>query len=316
MIGTSPARCGPRSGTVATSRPPGVRTRATLDSTDGSGVSICSAIEHATTSTLPSASGSAVAEPRISQPAPRRRQFRGRHVDPHVLAAGQHGQQRRAATRQIQHHPALGCRGRQPVVGVPAARAGPVQHQLGDTRAIGVETRHIVRPVRSSHPANLTRPTPGSDNVRAGDRSRPSIGRRAGQGEDPRRGTATPAPPTDHRTGPTRPPRHPTTRSTRRRPPRIPTCCLTCADRVFGAHNATRRWPVPRRRHRPGQSGRDQGARCWSTCSPACSTRRRPPNGNDGETIACVPQQEADPRHGIAALTCGNRWKSTTTACV
>jgi putative transposase len=48
----------------------------------------------------------------------------------------------------------------------------------------------------------------------------------------PRRGTPTPAPPTDHRTGPTRPTRHPTTRPTRRHPPRIPTRRLSCPDDI------------------------------------------------------------------------------------
>jgi putative transposase len=43
--------------------------------------------------------------------------------------------------------------------------------------------------------------------------------------------------PTDHRTGPTRPPRHPTTRSTRRHPPRIPTRRLNCADDIFGTYS-------------------------------------------------------------------------------
>lgn len=46
------------------------------------------------------------------------------------------------------------------------------------------------------------------------------------------RSAPTPAAPTDHRTGPTRPPRHPTTRSTRRHPPRVPTRRLSCTDQV------------------------------------------------------------------------------------
>jgi putative transposase len=42
--------------------------------------------------------------------------------------------------------------------------------------------------------------------------------------------------PTDHRIRPTRPPHHPTTRSTRRHPPRVPPCRLTSTDRIFGTY--------------------------------------------------------------------------------
>jgi putative transposase len=48
----------------------------------------------------------------------------------------------------------------------------------------------------------------------------------------------TPAPPADRQTCPTRPPRHPTTRPTRRHPPRIPTRRLTCTDDIFGTCSA------------------------------------------------------------------------------
>jgi hypothetical protein len=60
-------------GTVATRRPPGTSTRCVSVSTAGSGVGTCSAIEQVTTSTLASATGSAVASARTNGAAPRAR---------------------------------------------------------------------------------------------------------------------------------------------------------------------------------------------------------------------------------------------------
>jgi hypothetical protein len=49
-----------------------------------------------------------------------------------------------------------------------------------------------------------------------------------------------PLPPTDHRSGADRPPRHTETRPTRRHPPPVPTCRVTCRDEVFDKDTVAR----------------------------------------------------------------------------
>ena len=83
---------------------------------------------------------------------------------------------------------------------------------------------------------------------------------------------AAPTARTDHRPGPDRPPRHPTTRPPRRHPPRVRTCRLTCTDEVFGkgsrpgaaaeACRSTGRSaapPTPRPAHRPAPRSPSDG---------------------------------------------------------